>query len=403
LEKYRIPEENMTNITDNSQFILRRDFREDIVNEAYMTFLRDKQIPFTAIREDLLNTFEENVRNGNITNAELSFFLDRETRYGHNRTLFIRDIDKHSLRILKSLSENDLKSLISSKGINIPEINNILNVYLPETLTIGEFYLEENQKITITFIETIHTTRTNTVARENNYYFVEIDFINEMLLFRMRPRANQIGTENIKVPYYNHFYRILQIVERTFNISTIGSTHYKNTLYDITKELTIRAEEPWRLEVEKHEEVIKQFAQEMEAKLDGLDTSKFDLKFRLQRLMERSLIQSNFKLIKQNEPGKKGYIHMFHFSDKSGGKIKASSKERERAIELSEIYYDTRDTIDKEKAFDIIWVYWFLNNNNNKTVSTKLEANEQFFQVHFFKYLLKDDMNHVLSQIRTFI
>ena len=71
----------MTNITADSQFILRRDFREDIVNEAYMTFLRDKQIMFTAIREDLLNTFEDNVRNGNITNEELYFFLDRETRW----------------------------------------------------------------------------------------------------------------------------------------------------------------------------------------------------------------------------------------------------------------------------------------------------------------------------------
>lgn len=394
----------MNNIVADSQFFLRKDFKEDVVNESFMKFLRDKQISFTAIREDLIAVFEENVRNGTITNEELCFFLDREIRYGHNRTMFVKDIDKTSLSLLKGLPEAELRALISSKGINIPNTNNILNIFLPETLTIGEFYLEPHQKITLTFIETINTARTNTVARENNYYFVEIDLINGVLLLRMRPRANQITSDDgNKVPYTNHFYRILHLVERTFNISTIGSTHYKTILYDITKELTIKAEEPWRLEVDKHYDDIKKFAQELEAKLEGLNTRKFDLEFRLQRLLERALIQSNFKLIKQNELGKKGYIHMFNFSDRSGGKIKASSKERERAIELSEIYYDTRDTIDKEKAFDIIWVYWFLNDSDNKAVYTKLEANDQFFQIHFFKYLSKDDMNHVLSQIRTFI
>jgi hypothetical protein len=391
-------------ITADSEFFLRQDFKEDIVNEAYINFLRDKQIPFTAIREDLISTFEENVRNGKISNEELYFFLDREIRYGHNRTLFIKDIERVSLNTLKCLSEHEVKELITSKGINIPNNNNILNIYLPETLTIGEFYLEQDHRINITFIETISTTRINTVARENNYYFVEIDLLNGMLLIRMRPRSNQInGLDNNKILYTNHFYRLLKIIERTFNISTIGSTHYKSILYKIAKELTVRAEEPWRLEVEKYEDRIAEFAEEFETKLEGLDSRKFDLKFRVQRLLERALIQSNFKLIKYNEPGKKGFINMFHFSDKSGGKIKASSKERERAIELSEIYYDTRDTIDKAKAFDILWVNWFLNNTNNKTVQTKLEANEQFFQIHFYKYLLKDDMYHVLSQIRTFV
>jgi hypothetical protein len=393
---------NLTVITADSQFFLRQDFREDIVNESYMKFLRDKKIPFTAIREDLINTFEESVRNGTISNEELYFFLDREVRLGHNRTIFIRDIDRISLNILRGLPEEELKALITSKGINIPQKNNILSIFLPETLTIGEFYLDPNKKITITFIETINTLRDKTVARENNYYFVEIDLDEGIFLLRMRPRANQIASDGNKVPYTNHFYSILKLVERTFNISTIGSTHYKTTLYNIAKELTIRAEEPWRLEVEKHDELIKKFSEEIESKLNGLDINKFDIKFRLTRLLERSLIQSNFKLIKQNEPGKKGYIHMFNFSDRSGGKIKASSKERERAIELSEIYYDTRDTIDKEKAFDVIWVNWFLNTSNNKTIYSKLEANEQFFQIHFYKYLLKDEMNHVLSQIRTF-
>lgn len=391
----------MNNVVADSKFILRRDFREDISNDAYIKFLSEKKISFTAIKEHLISTFEESVRNGAISNEELYFFLDREIRYGHNRTIFIKDIDITSLTLLRSLSEIELKELLVSKAINVPQTNNLLNIYLPETLTIAEFLFLPNKSISITFVETIHTNRKETVVRENNYYFVEIDLSSAVVLIRLRPRANQINNE-VKVPYTNHFYKILKIIERTFNITTIGSTHYKTNLYKITKELTMRAEEPWREEVNKHNEIIKGFADEINSKLDGINSKKFDVEFRIKRLLERALIQSNFNLIKQNEPGKKGYIHMFNFSDRSGGKIKASSKEKERAIELSEIYYDTRDTIDKEQAFDVIWVNWFINDKNNKTVPTKMEANEAFLHVHFFKYLLKDDMNHVLSEIRTF-
>jgi hypothetical protein len=394
-----------TDFIAETMYFLDPTLADDIHVDSFVKILKEKGVQFTVIKEDLIRTFEESVRNGIISNDELRSFIENEIRFGNNRTVFFQEIDEDSARALSLMSKDQIYELSERRGLKLPSQNNLAGTHLPAVLTVAEVEVVPGALIELTFVETIKIKKINSVAIVNNYYFVTLDLLSKRFSLRMRPRDQQItgDEENTqKIPYTVHFFRVRELIQRAFNIEFIDASHYKSTLYRIAKELTEKAEEQWRKEVNEHTEIIEKFADEMKSKLPGINNSIFDLNFRVHRLLERALIQSNFQQLKKNQVGKKGYIHMFNFSDRSGGKIKASSKERERAIDLSEIYYDTRDTIDKEQKFDTLWVYWFTN-ETNKTVYNRLEANSEYFQIHFFKYLKEDDYNHVLSKVRTFM
>ncbi|CDO03112.1 hypothetical protein BN988_01612 [Oceanobacillus picturae] len=390
--------------TVQEEFKLRWDHAKDITTRSLVNVLTIHEIPLPLIKEEMVRVFEENVNNNKISTEDAIKFVDQEIRYGYNRTIFCKDLDKYSVENLKNKNFEDIKLLLRSKGWEVPEKNELLNVYLPDKLVLTEFNMESNQYIELTLIETIRVSNKNSIMKENNIYFVRVDLLENYLYIRMRPRGNAVELINQdykKIPDVTFYKKIRNICEKMLGIETIDSTHFKTTLYKIAKELTEKAEEKSRTEVNRHIDKIERFAQEMASSLNGFETRNFDMNFRLRRLFERALIQSDFKQLKQREPGKKGFINAFHFSDRSGGKVKARSKEKERSIDLSEIYYDTRDTIDQQEAYDNLWVNWFMPGQKN-TINTRLEANNEFYQVHFYKYLYKGDLEYVLSEIGYF-
>ncbi|MDQ7860579.1 hypothetical protein RCO48_04420 [Peribacillus frigoritolerans] len=99
------------------------------------------------------------MNNGTITNEELISFLDRETRFGHNRTVYFKDLDPLSIRKLKTMSEVEMEELMKTKGWTRPSKNNLVGTYLPDVLTIAEMTVVPTEEIKITFIETINTLK----------------------------------------------------------------------------------------------------------------------------------------------------------------------------------------------------------------------------------------------------
>ncbi|SEH78188.1 hypothetical protein SAMN05192559_10485 [Halobacillus karajensis] len=390
----------MTNEVAN-EFTLRPDFKSDIINSRLSNFLNKYGVEYNYIQSDMFRALEDGVNNGYIPEEEANHFLYRETKYGENRTIFYYEIFNDDLDEFREYEANDMEERLKKKGWKVPE-KNLLEYYHPEELMVTECKVEKGRKIELTFTETVSTLHKSkqqtTVKRENNYYFVTIDLEHNEYSLRMRPRYTivQPPDEN-PIPYTVFFHYITRAVQDIFGIEFITTVDFKETLYRIARDMTERAEKKWREKVNKHKTEIEEFAQSMESKLDEIDKNEFDLEFRLKRLLERALIQSNFDEMTKDEPGKKGYVSMFHFSDGSGGKIKASSKEKETAIELSEIYYDTRDTIDKSKEYDILWVYWFV---GDEEIKTRLEVTSEYYQIHFYKYITKEGFENVLSKIR---
>jgi hypothetical protein len=130
---------------------------------------------------------------------------------------------------------------------------------------------------------------------------------------------------------------------------------------------------------------------------------------------------------------------MFDFKDDRGGRINARSQHRSMPIQTSDIFFDTRETIDEVKLLDNLWVAWFkeleaseiddeiqdsleldfdsededidisisdeeLIETERKAVRirTKIASYTGFYKVEFKRYLLKEEYNHVLSLIESF-
>lgn len=369
-----------------------------------MYFLNENNINFTGIKEEMIRAVEKSVNENKISHDAVNEFIDKEVRFGHNRSYFFVDIVEDTITQLKDLKREGLIKIIEGKGFEVPSESIMLDVVRPDILKLVELHYTMNKEINLVFIETIKTQGKNTVKKENNYYFVRVDLINAVLSIRMRPRSNVVTgrSDNIKkVKNNNLYYKILEVSKSIFSIDTTQPREFKSTLYKIAKTLTERAEEKWRKEVEKHSEEIVEFSEKMESKLKEIKPKEFDLEFRLHRLLERGLIQSNFEQLKEREEGKIGYVNAFHFSDRAGGKVKASSIEKENAIELSEIYYDTRDTIDKQEKYDLILVNWFVEGQRS-SVKTKLETNSEFGLIHFYQYVREGDIKYVLSKVEYF-
>lgn len=143
----------------------------------------------------------------------------------------------------------------------------------------------------------------------------------------------------------------------------------------------------------------------------------------------------NEEVITQYVDGKKGYINMFDFKDDRGGRINARSQHISTPIQTSDIFFDTRETIDEVKLLDSLWVVWFkrpegviedmenieweldtdeedfeLGNEVQTTadeskvirINTKIAAYTGFYKIEFKRYLLKEEYDHVLSLIKSF-
>ncbi|KIL46428.1 hypothetical protein KP77_25550 [Jeotgalibacillus alimentarius] len=382
------------------QIFKLRGYLHDYINSASLQiFLKDQGVNNDGLKPGMISALEDAVNEDEISDSDLYLFLDKEIRFGRHRTIFIKDIAESDISTLKTMSEDEIKSIIINKGFAIPN-NNILSVELPDTTTLAEVIIEPGSRIYLTFIETVKVLKTETVSRENNFYFVEIDLENSRFSVRLYPRSKQINSRNKIVPYSIHFFNIERTLKRIFGFSTIQTTHYKNTLYDIANDFTQKAEQKWVNKVNAHDKALDDFTDMMLTKLPDIKPSEFNLRNKLQKLLERALIQSNFDDLKQQHSKKKGYLRKFNFSDSTGGVVNASSQERERSIDLSEIYYDTKDTIDQLKKYDKVWVYWF---TDGEPIENRLEANDDYLEIHFFKHISQEDLFYVLSEIKDFI
>jgi hypothetical protein len=386
-----------------SMYFLHEEHVRNISNPAFSRFLKELELKAYGAKTAMVDTINEAVNEGTLSKEQLGQFIDSEIRYGHHRLLFVKDIEKNSIAYMKSLTYEEVQRLIKTKGYSLPESNFIADVHYPTGLQICELKLDEDQ-LTLTFARTISCNYDGVIRRETDFAFVTINFEESTFTVRIRPRGGIVdkeGSKLIKVNQNAYFYILEDVMKKIFiGLDLIKSIHFKRSMYNIGIKLTERAEKKWRKQVEAIKDDVITISKTLSSKLPDIKQEEFDLEFRLTRLLERALIQSNFEELKKKEEGKLGWVSSFVFSDNSGGKIKSSTKENGRAIELSELYYDTKDTIDKVRTFDKIWINWF--GEGKRIIDTRIECTQEYYEIHFFNYILnKDELDHVLSKIRT--
>lgn len=429
-------------------FSIRRDI-QDIINVGVLRkFLKEQGIDYQGNKANLFRNTIIAVRGGNLPEEIVRQFIKEQLWYGKNKHNYFIEIDGETVDRFKD--EETLVNYFHDRGIT--PFNNIDRIHNSEGVSLARFEYEVDpqdasivNKVYIGYIEknyTYHFEQQSSVFEPvNTYICTEIDLINNILVLRVRSRSGlkvsqDINSNTITANYLAKKY--LKRFEEDYGFEYLDGApdEIKNTMYNIEKELTNFIELQFKPNIQSHEELINSFTNEISG-LIGLESSEepINLNERIIGLLERALVMQNEGVITQYVDGKKGYINMFDFKDDRGGRINARSQHISTPIQTSDIFFDTRETIDEVKLLDSLWVVWFkrpegviedmenieweldtdeedfeLGNEVQTTadeskvirINTKIAAYTGFYKIEFKRYLLKEEYDHVLSLIKSF-
>ncbi|MBA4535150.1 hypothetical protein [Brevibacillus halotolerans] len=391
----------------SENFIINSKVSNYLNYDSLKRFLRPLPLNSTGVKHELIQRIESAIAEGQIAYEYFKNFLEQELRYGHNRTLFITGLRSSSLykvRILNKLKESLEEAGLPNENFSI-YTEKIPDTEVPELVHLKIDSVGSNvKKIELGFSAMLLINYTyegeQLQTKDIDYVWIVIDVEKEQLVISVRPRGNVDVSSRASVA---SFEKYAQLLTEIFSIRYISNDDLKTTLYYIFKELTSKAEQPYVEKVNPFvqdiEDICKKISEEV-----GLpsSTKPVDLPFRFRRLIERALIQDDFFNFSSYSVDKIGRVKRYFYADDTGAKVNASSSEGD-GIELNDIYFDTRETIDDQKTFNKLWITWFMPEGYpNKEVDTKLEVTEKYFTLHFFCYLSGDEEAHVLSTIEKF-
>lgn len=390
----------------NMDYRINNRLRNYINVESLKFFLKSVEINSTGVKNELLSRIEDSLNKEVITQSVWEKFLVNELKYGHNRSIYRSRINPASLTKVKTVGR--LKDSLKTAGYPVNEISILKDAYPesdePEFVHFSLIVDQDNvQKIEMCFAYRLQIKRVISkeivIQNETDYVWIEIDVSAALLTISLRPRGN---TTEASAQTYKLFNEYSSFLTDLFSIKYLSNEDMREVLFKIFKELTSRAETPYIEKVKPLLEEIDEICDRFSGVV-GLPNKlvPINLPLRFRRLLERSLIQNDFFNFKAYSEGKLGTIEKFHYADDTGARVNASANDGD-GIELSDIYFDTRDTIEEQGNFNKLWVKWFFANNGTNYIDARLEAHSNYYQIHFFKYLSGGEKEHVLSTIEMF-
>ena len=397
-------------MNEKTKFVIPEGIREFIFRYRFQNFLRENQKPHSG---NVFERLEQAVIEDPDLEKRFEEFIVNEVSNGKNRQIFWCDFSVESLSILGDISK--IKSRLQNHNLPTENFNNLLKAEAPELgemvyLNILEGNGQTPDKISLSFMYEypIETEAEDGITSQtiHDYIWVDVFPHQQYLQIKTRPYTNQYLANlhhSNKVFDYYHLY-----LKNLFNISYLNMEESKGILFNIFKVLTNRAEEDYRVRIDIVENSIIEKTKELASLID-LSNIKYpvDLANRISRLLERSLILNDLDNYMAYDPEKLGIVDRIDFSDQSGAKVNALSQEE--GIEIADIYFDTRETLDEIKQLNKLWIRWFLRNpsdNPNETqhIETKFEVYNDRMIILFLgvQSAPKEVQNHVLSLFRKF-
>ncbi|AEN91935.1 hypothetical protein BMWSH_5057 [Priestia megaterium WSH-002] len=430
-------------------FTIRNDLQDLISIGAFKTFAKKNGIDYHGVKVNVIRNIILAVRNEELEETALRNFLKEQLWYGKNKHVFFIEAFGETIEDFKYTES--LLEYFSNRGIQ--PFNNLDRLLLPDGSSLARFEYDTNplndsliNKVYLGFVEknyTYHFVDQSPVFDAiNTYICIELDLTSNMVILKVRSQKSlkstpDINSNNVTANFLAKKYLEKLTQEYGFEYLDGIAEEIKNTMFNIEKSLTSFIQHQFQPKVIEHSALIKGFTTEV-AQLLGLpsDDEPIDLHKRIMGLLERALIVNNEDVIKEYQEGKIGYVNMFDFRDDKGGRINARSKHKTVPIQTSDIFFDTRETINEVKLLDSLWVVWFMTINGDIEdaqlelevdsddddesldsdteevleqgetkiikVKTKIAAYKGFYKVEFKRYLTKEEYDHVLSTIESF-
>lgn len=394
--------------------MISEELIERINSERFRDFARKFRLHTSGNKLEVLDRILEAVSNGtnDLNWTTLDTFIADEISHGRNRMLFISTISEQASIQLRRLDY--VIERLRENNFPVENFNNIRTTDAPSELSLAYLNIVQNSGNQVKYIEMCFVQNilveglVNSEGDdlpptfENDFFWVEIDLKTNKVIVKLRPRGGGFSEmPKAKARYDEIYHKVAEVL--AFPPRVMGDA--KNLLYTIFRDLTQTAERPFLDQVLPLASDINDCASEFAHKLN-LNSAQdpVDLPKRVTRLLVRALIQKDFKLYQSYGEGKIGVIDRFAFSDQTGAWVNARSGDRD-GIEMADIYFDTKDTIDSIKGLDRLWVNWFYPRANEEPEKweTRIEVSSYYYVVHFlYKYLTREVEEFVLSQIRQF-
>ncbi|MGG0188247.1 hypothetical protein [Bacillus rhizoplanae] len=410
---------------EKTESIVPEGIKDSILQYRFTDLLKKHKKPFSG-NATVWERLEQAVDSDESFKEHFNQFIIDEISNGKNRQVFICNFSIESLAIISNYSS--LKAKLSAQGLPVENINRLLDKDVED----GEmvyFNVETDTrnadkviKISIAFLNEVpvevEIEGTTVVKTLSNYVWIDILPEKKYLKIKVRPicanyMMNLEGSKRVFDYYWDFLKNKLGIV-----FTDMSET--KNTLYSMFKELTEKAEAPYTKKVNSIVPEIDKQVSKL-ANSIGLTNHKdpVDVSNRLARLIERALILSDLKSYKGYNVGKIGIVDRIDFSDQSGARVNALSGDE--GIEVADIYFDTRETLDELKQLNKIWISWFvpaekfslINETGDKKsqsapkiekIETRIEVMSNRVAVFFLneQSVPKEVQDHVLSLFREF-
>ncbi|TVX92555.1 hypothetical protein [Paenibacillus agilis] len=428
-----------------NSFIIRQDIASSINAGQFRFFAKNNQIQHQGNKNNLLRNITLSVNEGQVNEEVVREFFREQLWYGKNKHNFYIELDSESLETFKY--KESIDEYLTSRGLG--QFNNIDTIHFPESITLSRFEYEVDQfdsstisKIYVGFIEKNYIQKlgngTAMFTPVNTYVCCEIDLVTNTLLLRIRSRSQLKNNQNVEdkaISVNSIAKQYMDLISSDFGLLYLdsGSEEIKNKMYKIEKELTNFIELQILPKVLEHINLISDFTKEIANKLElKSNQDPINLVERIVGLLERGLIVQNEGVVERYFEGKLGYVSKFDFRDDRGGRIQARTEQRRKPIQTSDIFFDTKETINEVQLLDSIWIIWFkeldtaideplleaeysVEDNEVEIVEdtiedqkkvaridTRINAFKGFYKIEFKRYLLKEEYNHVLSLINSF-
>ncbi|KRN83805.1 hypothetical protein IV75_GL000970 [Carnobacterium maltaromaticum] len=383
-------------------------------------FLGAKGVNKSGIKSTKIFILLDSVRKGKITIEDFEDFIISQVKYSTNRIIINAPLYVNADSIFYN---HDLLINAITEREKIEEehicFNNILDSKLDDKFKLIYRSITNDDNIvtiiSLCYARNVEITRIREDVEtiENKEEYVWIDIFPEEEYIQIHLADNPKNTSNkLQSSAYSIFHYFKKKLMIDYRLS-VGTQNEEVTLYKLYKYLTNNSEQPFIEKINPYNEEIKQFVEEMCAKLDyTIKVDDLDLVKRTQKLFERALIQRSYDEFQTLDEGVDGKLETFIFVDETGGSVKTGGN-KEITIDECDVYFDTKETVHSVKRLKAIWIDWIKINvsvkrnrngeeNEIKTtnkIKVKYEAYDGFFVTHFIrKNVSKEDYDYVLPK-----
>ena len=418
-------------MTVEATILIPESIKENIFTYRFKNFLKVCGRPYSGTRAQLIERIENNLNEVNFRNKFIDFIIE-ELSNGKNRQMFLSRFEIVNLAVLNNLMS--VQSNLAAAGLPFENFNNFLSDKIDDKEMIylnieKEEYehdpsIDKVKKIEMCFYkEIVPSEELVNIDKFTDFVWVEIHPPEQLILFKIRPHNQQYLTN-----YYTSkktYEEIFTILKEVFPLKIINMEYAKGVFFTIFKELTEIAEQPYREKIAAQNDLINNFQAEI-LPLIGINDPEIikDVSIRYKRLLERNLIVNDIDNYLSYHNNRKGIVDRISLTDLSGASANVLSGDSD-GLDVADIYFDIRETIEGMKKLDKLWVKWFLFERavqetqielfegedlegnfqassiqeDERTFQTRFEVTKEYIIINFVKrhWVSKEVQNHVLS------